>query len=115
MFEAQLLNYNSKVFSPWMARGGDNLVFSAEVIDKNLTSAFTIQLFEKNTETTGSGDPVAGGPTLDFTTAVSKTSSPAEGLKELVRYEFSFTATGASGDWVLFRMLAPVWYNAVKA
>ena len=34
-------------------------------------------------------------------------------LKDLVR--FKFVASNNSGDWVMFRMLAPVWFDEVDA
>jgi len=33
-------------------------------------------------------------------------------MNELVRY--GFEVSGTAGDWVLFRMLPPVWFDSVK-
>ena len=38
------------------------------------------------------------------------------GVKELVRYKFSVGNISDVGTvWALFRMLSPVWFDAVKA
>ena len=74
-----------------------------------------VEVFTKNKEDTSDGTNADSGATtkITLTTATRGTTewgpslSPA--LKELVRYKYTVTT-----NWVLFRMLTPVWFNAVK-
>lgn len=113
MFQAQMLirgaSTDTKVFSPWMDRQGDYLRATSEFVAGN--GELTVKVYTKNKEETGDGD-LRVSPTISQNTpgrSVAEWSS----LKELVRYEF--TVGDASGEWVLFRMLNPVWFDAVKA
>ncbi|MEE9394024.1 MAG: hypothetical protein V3W41_16105 [Planctomycetota bacterium] len=112
MFEAQILNNNSAAFSPWMPRGGDNITFTFEIIDKLLSQDFQVQLFEKNSEETGDGTAVGSEPL--GSQSIGLHAATKTGMKELVRYKYSFKGA-VPGDWVLFRILPPVWFDDVKA
>ncbi len=122
MFDAQTLISKGtayKILSPWMARGGDYLLASFDVVAVDGCSV-TVTLFSKNSEV--SGDGTSASTTTVTLSAVGVTSQQwrsggAGGtsnatLDELVRFEFHVTTTTA-GKWISFRMLAPVWYDAV--
>lgn len=122
MFDSQLLIATGSaysVFSPWFPRGGDILRATAEVTMIYGTNAkLTVRVFTKNSETTGDGVDVDTAVTADIerTAAGRETkewSGGTTGLLELVRYKF--TIEGNAGAFVLFRMLTPVWLDAVAA
>jgi len=126
MFDAQLLFPGSvpgtgiKIYSPWFPRQADHMRVTLEVVEIN-GATIEAMLFTKNSEDGGDGTNAdsAGGPTNITANAVGRTttewySSGTIALKEMVRYRFLITGTLTS-DWVLFRMLSPVWFNAVKA
>lgn len=126
MFDAQLLFPGAvpatgiKMFSPWFPSGGDHVRMTLEVAEVD-GATIRVDLFTKNSEDGGDGTNAdsAVGPTNITANAVGRTtvewySTGTIALLEMVRYQF--TVTGAnSTDWVLFRMLAPVWFNAAKA
>ena len=125
MFESQVIHSGNTVFSPWFPRGGDYLIASADVSDSSSSSpTLTIQVFTKNREDTGDGTDASAttGTKIDYTsgaTGIQHDEWPggtgaSDGIKELVRYKFSVTG-GTASDWFLFRMLPPVWFDAVKA
>ena len=68
------------------------------------------QLFHKNSEDPGPGTQVSTD--LVRALAVGITSGYYEGLKELVRYKFACIGQ-SSNDYILLRMHAPVWFDAV--
>lgn len=110
MFEAQYLFGGNSVYSPWMSRGGDNVIITVDVIEQS-TSNITIDLFEKNSEDTGDG---SAHPSGSFSgTGVDRFDKEYNGVKELVRYRL--TATGSGNNRILFRMLSPVWFDDVTA
>jgi hypothetical protein len=125
MFDAQLLFCGSvpatgiKVYSPWFPRQADHLRASLEVVQIN-GATIKVEVFTKNSEDSGDGaDADSGGGTFISTNAVGRTttewySTGTVTLKEMVRYRFTVTGTLVS-HWVLFRMLSPIWFNAVKA
>jgi hypothetical protein len=110
MFEAQYLFSTDTVYSPWMSRGGDNLIATVDVAGLDGTGAgVLVQLYEKNTEDNGDG-------TLNTSGTITKTDAGRKsqeflGVKELVRFRFS--NPGSKGDRVLFRMLQTVWFDTV--
>lgn len=126
MFDAQLLFCGSvpatgiMMYSPWFPRQADHLRATLEVVQIN-GATIEIMVFTKNTEDGGDGTNAdsAVGPTNITANAVGRTttewySSGTIALKEMVRYRFEVTGANVT-DWVLFRMLAPVWFSAVKA
>ena len=126
MFDGQLLFPGSvpstgiMVYSPWFPRQADHLRVSLEVVQIN-GATIKVEVFTKNSEDSGDGTNAdsAGVPTNITANAVGRTttewySSGTIGLLEMVRYRFKVTGTSVS-DWVLFRMLSPIWFNAVKA
>jgi hypothetical protein len=116
MFDAQLLmaipDEGCQVFSPWFPRGGDFLRATLEIVASGGAN-LDVEIFTKNNEDTGNGTPVPAP-------AISRTAKGRydeewgpDQLLELVRYRF--TATGDTAQWVLFRMLPPVWFDAAAA
>jgi hypothetical protein len=121
MFQAQLLIGKSEpytLYSPWFVRGGDSARFAIDVVEETMLSAgvaFTIDIVTKNTEDAGNGLVVTTGGAGSFTatTGAGQTQFVQDGgLKELVRFEFTVPG-GVAGDWVLFRMLRPQWFDVV--
>ena len=119
MFDAQLLIADGggsevQVFGPWMTREGDDARLTLEIVDiyAGETTTLRVEVYQKNTEDTGDGTPYAGTSISATATGVAA-SVEWTGVKELVRYKFTYTG-GLEGDgWVLFRMLDPVWFDAV--
>ena len=114
MFQAQMLisqgtAVKTPVYSPWTERGGDYLRASVEFIDG--TGELTIEVATKNHTDPGDGT-VISGTSIFIDGAGSETEQWTE-LKEMVRYKI--TTGGTSGKWVLFRILEPVWFDAVEA
>ena len=115
MFSAQYLPSGATVFSPWFERQGDFLRATADLAQLGSGAQLVVEVFTKNKEDTSDGTNADSGATtkITLTTATRGTTdwgpslSPA--LKELVRYKYTVTT-----NWVLFRMLTPVWFNAVK-
>ncbi|MBK8977638.1 MAG: hypothetical protein IPM29_17145 [Planctomycetes bacterium] len=125
MIDAQLLIKASSaysLFSPWFARQGDYVRISGELV-ANSGSTIQIELFTKNSETVGDGQTVDSETTLALSTVgvpatqefgPNASSNSAQGILELVRYKITITG-GSAGDWAMYRLLAPVWFDAVKA
>jgi hypothetical protein len=116
MFEAQLLIVKSsayKIFSPWFPRQGDNAMFTVETVKQNGSPTLSVKAFTKNSEDTDDGTATTGGPTLtaSATAGGRDTDTWSQNLEETVRYEYEIS--GDAGDWILFRMLPPVWFDDV--
>ncbi len=84
-------------------------------------ATIVVELFTKNSEDSGDGQNADSSGTPQSITASSAGRTTAEwlaagtiSLLELVRYRFRVTGSNAF-DWALFRMLAPVWFDAVIA
>jgi len=116
MFHGQLLiQSTTRVFSPWFPRQGDDFKPTVEVIDiKRTAGDFKVHVFTKSSETTGNGTNADATLSLSLQAAGTDSAIWQGKVNELVRYQFDLSTMG-SGDWVLFRMLDPVWYDAVKA
>ena len=125
MFDAQLLQCVSgttEVYSPWMPRGGDAMLVTLDVIEVGGTSPqIEVRVWTKKSEDSGNGvnsetttttqkiqRSDAGRTTLEW----SVEENANVDLLDLVRYKFTVTGTDA---FVLFRMLPPVWFDAVEA
>lgn len=115
MFDAQLIVTDAnapEVFSPWFPRQADNAVFTLEIVAKQGSTKLTVQLFTKTTDDAGDGGAVASPTDVG---SVGRTALPQEGeMQTLVRYRYTASA-GSAGDWILFRLLPPVWYDTVKS
>jgi hypothetical protein len=119
MFDAQLLvadAANFDVYGPWIPREGDNALFSVDVQELSLTGAaqFQVQLETKGHEDAGNGSAISP---LQFQIAITSAGQDTQlvsgQLQDMVRYRFIFNDDAAAGDWVLFRMLPPIWFDAV--
>lgn len=118
MFQAQLLMAGTTVYSPWFKRGGDILRATLDYIAQTGGNTFTVTVFTKNESDTGDGTDAESGKTIQVTTTLGRSttewvSTASVGLKELVRYRFAMANTVSTG-WAMFRMLPPVWFDAVK-
>ena len=127
MFEAQLLmadiNNDVEVFSPWFPRGGDNALFTLDLVQSDEAGTASLQLevkaFTKNLEVPGDGADSISGTRITVTSSDTRKSetwlsTSSSGFDELVRYKFILSATGDDGAvWVLFRMLPPSWFDSV--
>jgi hypothetical protein len=128
---------DGNVLSPWFPREADNAIFTREQIQNSASVGLTVEVWHKNTEDIGEGDKltVSGG---SWGTSGDLSYGTFEGLKELVRFEFTAGSAGTvlvgtvqepggpgadvntsltSADigWIMFRMLAPTWFNTADA
>lgn len=122
MFDAQLLFPGAagaalSFYSPWFPRQADNLRVTVDVVGR-VSSQLTVRVFTKNNEDTGDGTDADVGTSIVASAtgrASAEWTSGTAGLKEMVRYKYTVQSTGTGAtDWVLFRMLSPVWFNTVK-
>lgn len=120
MFEAQILNKGCTIFSPWFPRQSDSARFTLEVVAVS-GATITVSVFTKNSEDGGDGtdSDSAGSPTRITGSSVGRTTTEwlsrgTISLHDLVRYKFVVTGTN-NYDWVLFRMLPPVWFDSVQS
>lgn len=122
MFDAQLLFPGAagaalSFYSPWFPRQGDNLRVTVDVVQR-VSSQLTVRVFTKNREDTGDGTDADVGTSIVASATGRSTAewtSGTAGLKEMVRYKYTVQSTGTGAtDWVLFRMLTPVWFDTVK-
>lgn len=118
MIDAQLLAADAatttKVWGEWFPRRADNAIFTLEVAAIELPGdgGFTVQVYHKNREDSGDGSVIAPSMSL---TAIGRTASTIEGLKELVRYRYELAnESDAAAAWALSRMLAANWYDDAK-
>ena len=124
MFEAQLLIAKSGsdvlIYSGWSSRQGDYMRATVEVVGISSANC-TLQttLYSKDSEETTDGAVVDAAVVITQTATGRSTEewgpSTGTGLNELVRYRFKVTQSGGALEWVLFRVLPPVWFDAVKA
>ena len=82
-------------------------------------ATLTISLYTKRSDEVGNGDPVDTGVsiTLNATGKSSptewKTVSGLDGVQQLLRFRYEVPAGGNNNDWILFRLLPAVWFDAV--
>lgn len=122
MFNAQQLTAKGAgstpvVYSPWMPRGGDNIIFSLDLVDKSSDPLqMTVRALTKNTEQLPADE-------VPLTTQIVTTGTSSDvftvqqdgEVKEQIRFEFKLSGTIVAGDWALFRMLQPIWFDSVNA
>ena len=121
MFEAQLLIRNQwaqddvELYSPWFGRGGNYLTATVDVVDFDggKSNKIEVDVVTKKSEETGDGDVVGTAIAATGTGRFRNEYGPGV-LEDLVRFRFTIPGGGA-GDWVLFRMLGLVWFDAVEA
>ncbi|MEZ4495176.1 MAG: hypothetical protein R3C29_17910 [Dehalococcoidia bacterium] len=119
MFSLQLLYLKSatyKLYSPWMERQGNYLAVLLSMDQFSGTPRLGLDVFHKDRNEAGDGASVGGTP-ITITASVIPGNTVVSGLKELVRYEFTIygsSVSGTTGDWFLFRVLDPVWWEAAS-
>ena len=115
MFQGQYLFNGDVVWSPWMKRGGNNIRVTVDLIANTTGTEVQIELFDKKSEDAGDGNPVDASNVIK-TSTVGQSVGAWSGLEDLVRYKISADKAGGSdSDYVLFRMLTPVWFESVNA
>ena len=126
MFDGQLVfpgpnpQVPYRLFGPWMTESPRLGMMTVDVGAISGPAVVEIELFTKNTEDAGDGTNAdAMAATMIVANAIGRQtvewfSAGNIALKELVRYRFSVTGN-AQTDWILFRMLSPVWFDSVKA
>lgn len=113
---------NRSYFTPWFARQGDAATSTIEVIALSRSTQVLVEVYEKNSETTGDGAVNSTGSKVAKPTGTFSFRNTA--LKELVRYRI--TLQDESGPppslppnpdiYCHFRMLAPQWeYTGVQS
>ena len=119
MFDAQLLIAKANggendyiVLSPWFRRQADNAVFTGEVVELD-GGQVDVTVMTKNSEDAGDGTDVSGTISLGTTKGCDDEAFIGV-LEEMVRYKFT-VPNGTAGNWVLFRMLPPVWFDSAEA
>ena len=102
------------VYTMWMPRQGDNVIFAIEVINRDACD-LTIEVFDKDEATSGDGAVITGTSTTISANEVKTIT--VTGVKELVRLKLSATDNGgaASVAFVIYRVLSPIWYDTAKA
>ena len=120
MFEAQLLKVASTVYSPWFPRGGCSITATLEVIEIDGSDiTINVEIFTKASEAAGAGTDAEAGTDITRTLGdgPGRTSETWVGkVNDLVRYKFTVVNESSEDPgWVLFRMLPPQWFDAVKA
>lgn len=106
------------VYSPWFPRRADMLRVVAECVAVS-GATLTIDLFTKDTQETGDGTAVNTGVSISLSAVGRsaatewKTVSGQEGVQQLLRFRYTVTAGGGANDWILFRLLPAVWFDAV--
>lgn len=117
MIDATLLFAGTVVYSPWFPRQADMLRVTAECVAVNNTS-LEIELYTKNPEDTGDGLAVDVNVSITLSAAGRSTAEwktvNEPGVEQLLRFRYT-VGTEASNEWILFRLLPAVWFDAVKA
>ena len=122
MFEAQYVHYsdgaNTVLYSPWYPKGGGNARFTLDLVQQQ-DADILVQVCTKTTEETGEGPNLVAMTPSTATSTMGQTTYKTTGdatILELVRYKFTVGPPDTETDgYVLFRMLAPVWFDDVKA
>lgn len=120
MIDAKILATRSddtdvEVWSVWIPRRGDNVIFTMEV-PANFGTYVVAALYQKNYDEVGDGASASASMTFDQTTG--RLSVTKLGAKEIVRFKLTIQRGGDLGPsevgWFLFRFLEPVWFESVK-
>lgn len=121
MFDAQLVlaelvapNPDTVLYSPWFSREGDHAFFCLEIVALS-EAVVQVEVFTKAAEDPGDGTAVSGSLSAS---SVGKTEAEFGGLEQLVWFKYTVSVDAASLEssaWALFRMLPPVWFDAVAA
>jgi hypothetical protein len=128
MFDAQTITNEAslaatEVFTPWFPRGGDHAVFTLEVVawsNNSGSNTLSLEIYHKTRDDSGDGAlaGVSGTDLIQMAASGGATRTKRDwgsvAFKELVRFRLSYDA-GSGAQWALYRILPPLWYDAVKA
>jgi hypothetical protein len=121
MIDATLLFDSTTVYSPWFPRQADMLRVVAECVAIN-NATIVIDLYTKNSEDPGDGNPVDEDVSITMSgvgrSAATewKTVVDEKGVQQLLRFRYEVTGNGGHPtEWILFRLLPAVWFDAVSA
>src|SRR5262252_9015983 len=107
-------------YGPWFHRNGNLAVMACDVIATSGLGAFVIDVQTKNTDesdktvvnpNSGASNSITltANTVTNFQVGAALTSTALLGFKELVRFKYGITASGAGNGWVHFRILNPAW------
>ena len=104
----------ASVYTLWLPRQGDNVIFAIEVIQRD-SCDLTVEVWEKDEATTGDGAAITGTSTTISANEIKTIT--VTGVKELVRLKLTATDNGGatSAPFVIHRVLSPIWYDTAKA
>ncbi len=90
MFQGQYLFNGDEVLGPWMARQGDYLRVTGDLIAKK-NSNLEIRVLHKNNDEEGNGTDANASIKVSISSAGARDTEEWTDLKELVRYKFTPT------------------------
>lgn len=99
------------LFTDWMPRQGDHAVFTTELITA-IGADFAVEVYHKNSEDSGPGAAV--GSLVAATTTLGLHEKQFSGLKELVRYRITVSATAGNMGGVIYRFLQVTWFDKAR-
>jgi hypothetical protein len=113
MFDAQYVFKDTTVYSPWFEREGDYLIVFGELLQVNGgTSKLEVFMYSKSAMESGDG-AVSVSPRLSISSVGSDDREYTD-AQDLVRLRIRNPST-TSGDYILYRIIGMIWYDAVKA
>jgi hypothetical protein len=119
-FQAVLMHFGDVIYSPWFSRCGDYLRATVDLVASR-SIGLRVLAMTKNETSTGDGSVVDVSTLIQIASPGRQTAewnpSTGVGLRELVRYRFSTYIPSpplSSDPFVVFRMLAPCWFDAVR-
>ncbi len=103
-----LLLAGMEALGEWMARGGDDAVFTQEVVSALGASAdLEVDVWTKSADDTGPGTKVVESTDWSAISGTGFKTVEVNGeLQDLVRFKFK----AVNGTGVLFRMLSVTWF-----
>ncbi len=104
-----LLLAGMEAFTEWSSRGGDDAVFTHEVISAIGASAgVEIEIWTKSTNDTGPGTKVVDSTAWTLVTGTTFWTVEVNGeLQDLVRFKIK----AVNGTGVLYRILPATWFQ----
>lgn len=99
------------LFTDWMPRQGDHAVFTAELITA-IGADFAVDVYHKNSEDSGPGAVL--GALVGATTTLGLHKKQFSGLKELVRYRITVSATADKMGGIIYRFLQVAWFDKAR-
>lgn len=103
----------TEIYTPWVARQGDNAIFNFELIDKNGSGTLKVEFYHKNSDDTTNVDGTyISGSDIAATGTVGLHEKQVDGLRELVRCKLVIGGSGV--DWVHWRQLDTVFFDTAK-